>query len=166
MQHSTKQNEYLKQKAEIAKALGFRVRLDNIKCTQSRIFPATRLVIKLGKDLTNHYKQEFYPNGKKTISYSILNKLDLPGIAIWYQDDGSLCHYKHRPYIKWSTHAFTIEEHKLITSYFQNRWNIRFSIRLEKGKYYFIRCGKTEGKKFTALIDDLVHTSMKYKVEW
>ena len=56
----------------------------------------------------------------------------------------------------------TREQAESICSYFQNRWDIKFTPFNEKGNWS-VRCFHKEGKKFHELIRPFIVPSMEYK---
>ena len=61
---------------------------------------------------------------QKSISRSILDRLDELGFAVWWMDDGSTTSL--------ATHAFTVPENQLIVDWLLDRWGITASIGLDK----------------------------------
>ena len=168
-QHSTKQADYARYKEEIAKELGLQTHFYNINVTEHRKFPAVRVTVRLPNDLYKYFKHKFYPNNNKTITRHLLNYLDNTGLAIWYQDDGSLSVYTNpntqhiQRHIKWCTEGFNYDEHVILQRYLKSVWDIDSNIRPEKHKYYFLWLGAISAKKLFSNIT--VCPNMSYKVD-
>jgi hypothetical protein len=109
-----------------------------------------------------------YKNGIKTISRKILEYLDPLGLAIWYQDDGSLSAKKRNGKI----HSYDLtlntylskEQNELIIAYFLEKWSIKWGLSKSKGKYR-LRMGVQEGRKFVKIIEPYVIPELRYKIE-
>ena len=172
MQHSVKQEKYLIHKLLLAESLGYKVNFNYIKPSKSRKYPAIRGNIYLSREEALYYKHRFYPNHNKITTRHLLNKLDTQGLAIWYQDDGNLSVYNNpnttggpQRRIKLCTHGFTKDENVLIKNYFNIVWDIKFNVKLDKQKYYYIDCGAIQANKFFKLVAPYIHNSMLYKID-
>lgn len=115
-------------------------------------------------------RHQFYPNNNKTVTRHLLNKLDAEGLAIWFMDDGGkvICHRNNRicgRYLKISTYSFTYSEHLIIKRYFENVWNIYPSIKMDKGKYYWLKFSAKEANKLITIIQPFIHETLLYKID-
>lgn len=96
-----------------------------------------------------------------------LDKLSPIGIAIWYMDDGSLYAKKRNGKI----HAYELvistycseESAKNIVDFFYEKYNIKFTIKRNKG-FFSVRCGTTEAKKFIEIVSPYVIDCLRYKI--
>jgi len=79
------------------------------------------------------YYRLVYPNGKKTVTMELLDRLEQLGMAIWYCDDGTF-HYRDNT-ITLSTNCFSYEEYKIIKKWFDRRWGINVNIFRHKDSY-------------------------------
>jgi hypothetical protein len=113
-------------------------------------------------------RKEFYSSESKKITRKILDKLTIIGLAIWYQDDGSLS-AKNR---NGRVHAYDLtlntywsqEDCQLAIDYFKEVWGLSWGLSKSKGKFR-LRMGTKEGRKFLNLIDPFVVCCMRYKID-
>ena len=96
-----------------------------------------------------------------------MSELDALGLAVWWMDDGNLSIYKGNRWGKLCTEYFNYEEHLLLQKYFKDKWNINVDIKLEKGKYYFLRFNVTALRQLIKIIYKYVCEipSMIYKID-
>lgn len=114
----------------------------------------------------------FYERGRKIVNRDILNNITPLGLAIWYQDDGSLekCSRSHKPNgARLHTLQFPKESVEMIVQWLEETYDIKANLnRSQKGKdgisQYSIRIGKKQLDKFFNLIKPYVVDSMKYKI--
>jgi len=52
-------------------------------------YPAVQWTTPVDKRL-NYHHQDFYVDGKKIVKRSVLNRLTVLGLALWFLDDGSI----------------------------------------------------------------------------
>jgi hypothetical protein len=105
---------------------------------------------------------------KKRFSRQILNYLTPLGIAIWYMDDGSLSLKKregkvHGREIHLNTYC-SLEEARIIQVYFEEVWDVAWTIVPNKGLFR-LRMGSNEAKKLFKIIEPNVVPMMKYKTD-
>lgn len=166
--HSIKQFEYLQYKANLVNSiLGGRQNevhlFDNNGyegCYYSKSDKSLRLI-----------RNKLYKNGKKCISRDILDLLDEQGIAIWFMDDGCTSYMKrngkiHGIVLQISTCLNTVEELQVLINYFKERWDIKFGIKKEHGKYS-LQCATRETRKFMKIVKPYILKieCMKYKIK-
>ena len=166
--HGIKQFEYLQYKANLVNSiLGGRqneVHLYNNNgyegCYYSKSDKSLRLI-----------RNKLYKNGKKCISRDILDLLDEQGIAIWFMDDGCTSYMKrngkiHGIVLQISTCLDTVEELQVLIDYFKERWDIKFGIKKEHGKYS-LQCATRETRKFMKIVKSYISKieCMKYKIK-
>lgn len=120
---------------------------------------------------------DFIINGKKIITENGLNQLSILGLVLWYLDDGSLSIQKNnngsKRHARLCTQCYSLEEHQIIQSVFQNKWNINVKIYGQTGNYtgkyyHYIYFGALEFKKFLDLIRpwiQFIPKSMIYKFD-
>jgi len=92
----------------------------------------------------------FYPNGKKVVSWDILNQLTPLGFAVWYCDDGTYG-YQSR-FCRIFTYSFNHKEHILIQKCFKEKWNINCQVCIDSRKQYYIHLDSINAKRFLKLI--------------
>lgn len=117
--------------------------------------------------ITESVLNDCFINKKKTVTNSMVNKINEIGLALWYLDDGSL---KHRddnsgcnPNVIISTNAYTKEENEILINMLKNKFGIDCNIRSEKDKYWCIYITVGGTKKLFEIIGDYIPMSMKYK---
>ena len=152
--HNVKQKEYLEWKGEQLKRFRARVQIINRK-----IGKATGLWTSPAPILRDLHKQ-FYTE-HKIVTRELLNSIDKLGLAIWYQDDGSL--NAHR-YVEIYTCSFTNEEHLIMQKWFKEKWDLNVTIAKNR-QYNLLRFTKEETNKFFKIIGEYMHKSMLYKID-
>jgi hypothetical protein len=111
------------------------------------------------------YKWLYKPDKKITLKY--LRKVNNRGVAFWYMDDGSLYAKKRDG----ETHAYelvismyvTENEANDVIEFMQERFDCKFTLKYNKGKYS-VRCGTKEAKKFLAQIEEYIPSCMSHKL--
>ena len=117
----------------------------------------------------------------KKVTRKLLNMLDPLGLAIWYQDDGTLGIEYHkrldgtygikRRRIALATDCFSFEEHCIMQQYFKVVWGLDSSIvkvKLDGGARYSHRItfNYENAKKFVEIVKPHIHSSMQYKIDF
>lgn len=90
----------------------------------------------------------------------VLSDISPLGLAIWYQDDGTLSSGRY-PII--CTASFSLEEANKLTSMLKTRFNLEAISYKDKKGYTYIRFGRESGIKFLELVSPYMHPSMQYK---
>lgn len=169
IQHGDKQKDYLLYKKKLFEDNGFKVKYNKINKSNARNFIGHRITIYA--DEFQYWERLFYPNKNRTVTRHLLNMLDEQGLAIWWQDDGSLTIYTnpkdkrtHRSG-KLCTHAYTYEENKIIEQYLNVIWKLDVRIKIEKKKYYYIYFNTNSLIRLFKIISPYVVESMKYKID-
>jgi len=118
----------------------------------------------------NRLHELFYKNGVKTITDTVLNKLNAIAMAIWFCDDGSLNRVKvstgFSNYVTLHTEGFSWEENELIKNWLKDRWDIDSTVQQVKTGLFAISMSKTGSLNFLNLIVDYVPISMKHKLKY
>lgn len=117
-------------------------------------------------------RRYFYEHGTKIVNNDILSNITPLGLAIWYQDDGSLEIDRRTNNIngmKLHTLQFSYTCVKNICSWLEKTYNIYSNPnKSQKSKngdmMYCIRISKRSIKDFSDLIRPYVHSSMTYKI--
>lgn len=114
-----------------------------------------------------------YKNGRKTITHEILEKLDLLGLAVWYQDDGSVttsCH-GYQTLVRLSTDAYGRNGAGLIKKAINEKFGLDFRIYkhgsgIYPDKVYWILMlyRKNDVQRFFSLVSPHIHPSMSRKL--
>ena len=89
----------------------------------------------------------------------VLKNIDPLGLAIWYQDDGSL---QQGRYVRIYSESFTYQQNIQLSEMLYNRFGIACNIKPDK-KYYYLAMDKDNSDKFLSLISPYMHPSMQYK---
>jgi hypothetical protein len=165
--HSIRQKEYLVFKRDILQNL-FKEWEIPIHPFDNSGYPGVRLETRNHPKLRTIHKW-FYSNGKKVVSRRILEYLSPIGIAIWYMDDGSLSFKRregqiHGREIHLNTYC-SLDEAKIIQSYFRNVWGVSWTIVPNKGLFR-LRMGAKEAKGFFKIIEPHMIQVMKYKIDF
>jgi hypothetical protein len=163
--HCLRQKSYLEMKRQILE----RKQLADLKIIDfdNNGFPGCYLETR-ARPIYRILRKLIYKNGVKTVSIKLLNYLDALGLAIWYQDDGSLTAKKRGGKI----HAYDLtlntylskSQNEIIISYFKEVWSINWGLSKSKGKYR-LRMGTKEARKFIKLIEPYIVPDMRYKIE-
>jgi hypothetical protein len=164
--HGINQKDYLIHKRDILEEI-FEKKI-NIHEFDNGGYPGCR--IEFGNKYFKPLRKFIYPNGVKTITKKVLNRLDAEGIAYWYMDDGNLTLHKnkgedfyHSREIYLNTYV-SYEEALLIKDFFYNRYNIDFRIAASKGWYRHV-CNTKNTKRFIHLVEPYIISSMQYKID-
>ena len=162
MTHCPAQKEYMEFKSEI---------LEMKPIVKTKVYKRTTHLKKTDKDYLqfqctsncNSYATQLYnrvyKDGVKIVNDNILNSITDLGLFLWYLDDGylNIRYYKDTNKIKeyriiLHTSGFTLEEVKLIKSWFERKYNISPNInKKEKGYVLYFNGSKT--RKFMEIIE-------------
>ncbi len=110
----------------------------------------------------NYYFNLFYVNGRKQVSEEILSQLTPQAVAVWLCDDGS--YGKKGKQIVLCTNSFTLKEHNLMKTYFEEKWEISPTIGFRDKKYYYLRFTKDDTRKLISIVKEFIPKCMKYKI--
>lgn len=164
--HSIKQKNYLEHKRDVLQEI-FEKQI-KVHDFDNHGYPGCR--IEFGNKYFRPFRKYLYPNGRKTITKKVLNRLDAEGIAYWFMDDGSLA--LHRSKTKGVYHSREIylntyvsyEEALIIKDFFYGNFGIEFRLAQHKGWYRHV-CNSTNTKRFIHLVEPYIIPSMKYKID-
>jgi hypothetical protein len=87
--HSKKQKDYAVWKSDILGQLTDVRVTEGVITVKGKEYEKVRVLSKT-HPLYTHLWKRFYHNGRKTIDSFLMNQLTPLGLAIWYQDDGTL----------------------------------------------------------------------------
>jgi len=158
--HSIKQKEYLIWKKECLSY--FKPKINQYKIYDNRTnkyYSSVNLWTKIHPILTKYFRL-FYPNGKKSINRTILNKIGPLALAVWYCDDGSFGYINQNGKI--ATYL-SYEDNILIVDFLKQKFNINCTVNKD-GKSYHLYFSVKEIRKFLSLIKDYVPRCMNYKL--
>ena len=97
---------------------------------------------------------------KNDVFNCVLSDISPLGLAIWYQDDGSLSYGKY-PVI--NAGSFSFEQTQQLTSMLESRFDITATPHIDSRGYSYIRFNAENSIKFLRLISPFMHPSMQYK---
>lgn len=111
----------------------------------------------------------FYPKGRKSIPRNIAHLLVKPiGLAVWYQDDGTLdkrSGYHHNALF--ATHCFSFEECLLLTNVLRRNFGITTSVckcQMRGKMYYRLYVVSKSMGTFIKTIRPFIHPHFQYKI--
>jgi len=110
-----------------------------------------------------------YDNGKKMVSFELLDLVEPLALAIWFMDDGTLVKSRSsRPgssarYALY-TQSFGLEGNRLLVDFLQSRFDIEAKIYRDAGDTY-LSIGVESGRLFRNIIEPYVVPSMYYKLD-
>ena len=162
IQHSSKQRDYLQYKIDLINSYLPKPKVQ-IHEFDNRGYPGVKMWY--FNPFCKHIRRWLYKDGYKKIKKELLYRLTDREIAIWYMDDGSLYEsHKGTKYAELviSTYCNTEEEALDLIEFMQQRYDAKFTIKRNKGKFS-IRCGKKAAIKFLNKIQPFIIDSMKYK---
>lgn len=168
--HSTKQKQYILFKKDLlehitGRKVGFCL-VEQHKGDKTyrtiRIYPKSCTLVK-------KMVRKLYPdNGRKKVTSTALNYLTLPGIALWYMDDGS-CSSKSDGNGRFRGVNVTLNtylpyaENLLIKEYFSKKWGVEWYMNKSRDSWR-LGMGTIDARKFFGLITPYIVPSLAYKV--
>lgn len=169
--HSYKQKNYCFHKLQkVSELLNIRFNYREVKVYNKKLNKYYNTV--QGSTLVDEYftdlRDVFYINNKKVLTNTILESLNLEGLAYWYMDDGGICVYHKKKQISGSflsTQSFTKEEQQLFCDWLKKEHNIETKLHKHgKGKYR-VFMNKTNSKIFLDLIKPYILSEFEYKLQ-
>jgi hypothetical protein len=109
----------------------------------------------------SNLRREFYPNGKKVVTESILSKITPLGLAVWFMDDGTMC---NNFYLKLCTCGFDLKEHVTMIKWFEDRFGVKVHNAVDRG-YNNLIVDVGSKRKFLAIVKPFIIPEMQYKIE-
>lgn len=167
--HSSKQLEYIKWKAEIISSLLsplFELKPHMADDGTGKEHEAYYLRTMQNKYLMEIY-DVFYQNGIKIFPYSKLleSVFDEFSLAVWYMDDG--CFHSNK-YATIGTYGFGKKGNKEILGFLLGKFSILGQLnedqRKSEDKRNWVFIGNDDSQKFFSLIAPYIHPSMAYKL--
>lgn len=154
--HGTKQKRYCEHKAGILNCSTREITKNGYAQT-----PATSF-----SSLMFGSKFNFSP-GKKSCDQSILDKLTIKGLAVWFMDDGSAAPGKNGARL--STCSFDENTQKRFVSYFHSLGmkEVYYTSYFSKSRnksYWYLNFKSKDYKLLSSLIEPYVHPDLAYKV--
>lgn len=158
MTHGAPQRAYLQHKAEILAPL---IRTPLKPAGTSGFGSVNWQANTLTTELLTPFLDLCYPVGKKMVSQRWLALIELPALAYWYMDDGSL---SNGYTVKFHTQGFWQVGTEMLASWLTKQGFDAFA-SLDRGKYWHVELGVESGRKLLTAITPLMHASMLYKAE-
>jgi adenylosuccinate synthase len=172
--HSVAQRDYMSAKyAVLAPAIGGHIEPRDRDCNgYPNSKPQIRYNSSNGIALRKFAERYGVLGGKQPKIDKIVADIDWPGLAIWYQDDGSkkLQRYNsgnHGYEVNFHCQGFTAEENSELVKSLTAKFGIKFALRHNahvRGSGTFIAIGAAESDKFYAGIAPHIVASMEYKL--
>lgn len=159
IEHSLKQEEYIKWKAKKLKIenIFYRNRLDK---RTNKVYHSVS-IYKCSSEFKKFYNLFYSP--KKEITQEILDLLDEVSVAIWYCDDG--WYYKNPKYythqIGIATNSFSRKSLELIVNWFKSKYNLDFKI-VKNGSIRIT--SEKQCKQFLNIFGKYIPKCMNYKM--
>lgn len=173
IQHSYKQLEYAKWKANLFESLAKQPIIINGNNNKGQPYKSVAFSTKVHPFCTQ--LRQYYINGRKTIKKFMMTHLDELALTIWYLDDGNLSYrkktrkdgskYRYLGGIKIATCSFSNKECEILMDALKKKWDIDSKIYLTKGKYPVIWLNSTNGYKFLDIVSPFVPECMTYKID-
>lgn len=159
--HSIKQEQYINFKLNLLKNFNISEFVKRKRVINSREVNMIYLATKTHA-VFNYYRKLFYLNGRKIVSKEILDQINARSLAYWICDDGS--YDNTQGYIIICTNSFTLEEHKLMKEFFEEKFGISPTIGFRDGKYYYLRFKQEDSKRLIEIIKPYIPIGMSYKI--
>lgn len=169
--HSLKQKKYLEYKAtRLNEILGSK---GTVRSFDNNGYPGVRFSAG-NTEILQSFFALLYPNGKKTVTEECLGYIGLPGLAVWWMDDGSLTIRKKRTasgtttngarlgYL--STYTDTKSESMRIGAWINALCGAEPKLAASKGKTRLM-FNSHDLRRLCPAINPFVIPSMKYKVD-
>lgn len=156
VQHCAKQKEYVEYKRKLFDSftiMSMKFKMTNFNHPSFRF---STLVHPTLKDM----RSKIYIDGKKRVTKEILEHLTILGFALWYMDDG---HKDAHDDYHLCTHAFPLEDQKVIRDQLRRKFDIWTTIRKD-GKYHFLYICRRSREQFEKLMIPFIIPCMKYKL--
>ncbi len=159
--HSAKQRDYIGYKLNTLK--NFKIS----ELTKRKRIINGRMVEMISLDthshpVFNYYRNLFYKDNVKVVTFDILNQLTPRSLAFWICDDGS--YNNKQGYIILCTNAYSFEEHRLMKEFFKQKFGLDPTIGFRDKKYYYLRFKQEDSRKLIEIIRPFIPDCMKYKI--
>jgi len=159
--HSIKQKDYIKFKFDILNNFNFSEYCEKKRIINKRDVYMIYLATKTHQ-VFNYYRNLFYKNNIKQITMELFGQLNPRSLAIWICDDGS--YSTKQKYIILCTNSFSLEEHKLMKTFFNEKFGLDPTIGFRDGKYYYLRFKQEDSKKLIEIVRPFIPECMLYKI--
>ena len=108
-------------------------------------------------------RDRIYISGRKSITKKTMEAITPLGMALWYQDDGSLSKHEKFDQPILCTHGFSREENEIMSESLLEKFGLQWNLRKDK-KYYCLTLIRKEREKFFNLVSPFTVNCMKYKI--
>lgn len=158
--HCMKQEEYIKFKFDLLQRYSLVNKIRENAYTDNRFkepeYHELRFKTRRNPIFT-YVRKKCYIDGKKHISFDIIEDLDSFGLAIWYMDDG----YVTNDSCIFSTCSFTEQEQELLAYFLLGRFGLHFTVGRNDNSLYL---KSVDFPKFRELVSPYILECMKYKL--
>ncbi len=164
--HGVKQRDYAVWKASILENLtSVRITdgISRIKKINNKEYPHVRVLTKT-HPLYTHLWKRFYHNGRKTIDEFLMNQLTPLGLAIWYQDDGTLENREKFLTPTLQTNWFNVLENRLMSKCLADKFHIEFRVHKLNAKYLKLTLRRKDRENFFDIARPYIQPCLLYKI--
>lgn len=167
LEHSQKQEEYLKWKINLIPQLFESAKIKRIK----RVNPKTKKeysYIRIQSHSSSYLgklRKIFYRQGKKVIPENLKRYLRYPlGLAVWFLDDGYFCKRSKDKGVYIYLGKASKRSAEIALKVLKERFILRGKILDKKSKGLVLYFPFKEGEKFIKLVENFIPDCMRYKI--
>ena len=158
--HCLKQEEYIKFKFSLLQKYSLVNKVRESAHTDSRFknpeYHELRIRTRRNPIFT-YIRKKCYIDGKKHISFDVIEDLGPLGLAIWYMDDG----FVTKDSCIFSTCSFTEHEQELLAHFLLGRFGLHFTVGKNDNSMYL---KSADFSKFKELVSPYILKCMEYKL--
>lgn len=114
------------------------------------------------------YEKNSSKTVKRILSKTLIDSMDLRGLALYYMDDGTLREYgingSESYTISFTINKYSREQGEILKSKFDKLTGLEFKHRIGKKYHHLKTTGKENVYKFLELVSPYMDKSMKYKI--
>ena len=158
--HKEADKEYLQWKWDELRSIGLFTKPPKPR-TSGHGFPQWRLTSNQDS-FFNQYREMFYPDGEKVVTIEILDKLEPLGLAVWYQDDGTLVDNGRSMGLH--VEGFGVEGAKLIKDWFKAKYDLHFHFHKSNGNQVALYLGRRGTPQFLNIVRSYIQGCMRRKI--
>ena len=161
--HCAKQRDYATWKAGILENLTSVRITDGVSHCKGKAYPHVRVLTKT-HPLYTHLWKRFYHNGRKTIDEFLMSQLTPMGLAIWYQDDGTLENRERFLTPTIQTNWFNVLENWLMSKSLADKFHIEFRVQKLNAKYLKLTIRRKDRENFYDIVRPYIQPCMLHKI--
>jgi recombination protein RecA len=159
--HGHHQEEYIHWKADLMDKW---VRPGGVHAEQRKDRPHPMFVFStFTHPIFSHYRDLFYPEGKRIIPPVILQQLEPLGIAIMFMDNGS--HMSKKRGVRLHSAGFTFAENEMMREWFETRWLIPCTVSKISGGYPVLNFYGDSATALSRIVAPHIVPSLRYKFD-